>query len=127
MIPTAVCLIVAYITKQLVQGADPAHVLTADIALIALVLFFRALKDLTSALFPRPGARKDIVRSRKHWSIAWSVLFGLGVLLGILGTRLWSIPESIAREIQTAPLHETGGSDTAMPIRPPGQSKVEHQ
>jgi hypothetical protein len=127
IVPTLICLILAYFTRRLIEKADPPHVLTADLALIALVLFFRALKDLVSALFPKPEVHKDTVRSRKYWAIAWSVLFGLGILLGILWTRSWPIPRGIAAEIQKAPLPESSHSETATPIQHPERPNVEHQ
>lgn len=98
IVPTLVCLILAYVTKRLVEGADPPHVLTADLALISLVLLFRALKDLVSALFSRAEVHKD---SRKILAAFWSILFGLFLALGILWTRLWPIHARIAAEIQT--------------------------
>jgi hypothetical protein len=117
IIPTLTCFILALVIKSLVEGADPPHVLAADFALISLVLFYRAAKDLMSALFPKPEVPGNLVRSRKYWSVAWSVLFGLGILFGILWTRLWPIPQSIAAEIQKAPSPKSSYSEITTPSK----------
>ena len=54
MVPTVTCLVLAWLTERLVANADPPHVLTADMALLALVLLFRALKGVASAFWPTP-------------------------------------------------------------------------
>jgi hypothetical protein len=64
MIPTLVCIGLALQTKYLITTTNRARFLAADIALIALVLLFRALKELVSALLPTkpvPDLRKKRV------------------------------------------------------------------
>jgi hypothetical protein len=125
--PTISCCFLAYLTKRLVQGADPPHVLTADLSLIALVLLFRSLKDLTSALCPKPDAHKHIVRARKKWAIAWSLFFGLVMVVGILWTRLWPIPRSIAVEIRDTSLTSGSGPEKSTLARPGEQANDQNQ
>jgi hypothetical protein len=84
IVPTVVCTVIAYFIWQWVRKADPPHILTADLSLVALVLFFRALKELASSFFPKPNA--EVVRSRKYWAIGWSVTLGLAICASILWT-----------------------------------------
>ncbi len=72
MIPTVICLVLAYVTKSLISSADFPHWVTADLALLSLVLLFRALKG---------------------WSRPWIFVCSMGLLLGILWTRFaWPAP-----------------------------------
>src|SRR5207237_6687269 len=52
MIPTVVCLVFAFVIRQQVKSADFPHQISADFALLWLVLLFRALKDVVSDFFP---------------------------------------------------------------------------
>jgi hypothetical protein len=93
MIPTIVCLFLAWLTKPVLEVADPPHVLAADFALLSLVLLFRALKDLVSTITKAHP---------KKWPIVWTVLCVLGLGLGTEWTRSWPMPERITTEIRTA-------------------------
>jgi hypothetical protein len=125
IIPTLVCLILAYVTKRLVADIDAPHVLTADLALIFLVLLFRALKDLTSALFPRAEVHEDLVRTKRVRAIVWSLSFGLCFVLGLMWTRLWPIPERIAAAIETVRSDKIA-VESRIPIQPPVEATAEH-
>ncbi len=58
---TFFCLALSYIAaKYCVPGISPENVLVADASLIALVLLFRALKDLVSAYFPDPPEKPSV-------------------------------------------------------------------
>ena len=52
MLPSTACLFLSWITIRFVRSVDAPHMLTADLALIALILLFRALKDCSSS-FPK--------------------------------------------------------------------------
>jgi len=55
-VPTVVCLFLAYrLWRGVSDKLGPSEVVAADAALLAVVLLFRALKDLCSAIFPRKG------------------------------------------------------------------------
>jgi hypothetical protein len=102
-IPTLVCLALAYLIKHWVQDADAPHVLSADLALIGLVLLFRALKHLASTLFPPPAEERNKEKLLKQrWSaVALSAFWALVILIGVLWTHLWPIPY-VTDKIQTA-------------------------
>ncbi len=111
MIPTGVCLILAFVVRLLTGSADLPHYLTADFALLCLVLLFRASKDFVSARIPKK--KGDPIDWSKVWRASvWTLLCVVGLTLGLMATS-WSwhlpIPESITKEIQ-APL--PANSDT---------------
>jgi len=118
MVPTILCTVAAYFTKGLVQDANPPHVLTADFALLTLVLLFRALKELTSALFPSHPVEASILRRKRGWAIFWSALLTLGTLFGVVSTtRRWPLPGYIVQEIQRVPPSERNCSRPPAEIR----------
>jgi len=105
MLPTIVCLILACAIRQQTRSADLPHYLTADLALLSLVLLFRALKDFVSASIPKEKGA-TIESSRVKFAGLWTALCVLGFILGLLATRYsWPLPISdrIVQEIQ-APL-----------------------
>jgi hypothetical protein len=99
IVPTALCVALAYSIKRTVGVADPPHVLTADLAMIGLLLLFRSLKDLASSLFPKSGTPADVICKAKRSALGWSSFFAAVTLLGILWTRFWPIPKAIAGQI----------------------------
>jgi hypothetical protein len=119
--PTLICCALAFVTRRLVQDADPPHVLTADFALVSLVFFFRALKDLFSALFPGEAVENKELRSKRRWAMTWSTVFGLFLLLGILWTRFWPMFEPIASRIEARPIVEINHPEETGPVQQPGQ------
>jgi hypothetical protein len=106
MIPTIACLILARIVWRQVESADLPHRLSADFALLCLVLLFRALKDLISASFPRPTTSSSPPIHRTTVSVVWSIVCLCGITLGTMATK-WSwplpLPDSVVNEIN-APL-----------------------
>jgi hypothetical protein len=66
MAPTVMCLILAYATKYLIANSDYRHWVTADLALLSLVLLFRALKSR---------------------SVSWVLISSLALIAGVLWTR----------------------------------------
>jgi hypothetical protein len=105
MIPTVVCLILAFVARLVTSSADLPHYLTADFALLCLVLLFRALKDFVSARIPKKKG-DPIDWSKAWWPRVWTILCVVGLTLGLMATG-WSwhlpIPDSITREIQAPP------------------------
>jgi hypothetical protein len=104
MLPTVGCLIFAVGSRYLLRSADMPHYLTADLALLSLVLLFRALKDLVSAVTKKP--RDQVVVSKIRWSSFWTILCIAGLAFGILATWHswdWVIPDRIAQEIRSVP------------------------
>jgi hypothetical protein len=99
MLPTLLCLAIAIFTKQFFDRADPPHVLTADLALLSLVLLFRAGKGLA----PSPTGSAI----SKRWSWFWTVLCLLGLVFGTLWTaRSWPMPKCIVAQILTEPAQQ---------------------
>ena len=97
MVPTVACLVLALLTQRLVANADPPHVLTADAALLALVLLFRALKNVASAFWPTPPAPAPaLLRQRKQSALMWSVACFLSLAIFVQWTRSWPMFERIA-------------------------------
>lgn len=59
MLPALVCLGLAGAMTSLFRTVDRPHLLTADLAFLALVLLFRVLKDVISAIFPTEHVRAE--------------------------------------------------------------------
>lgn len=95
MIPTIICLGLAWIAKPLFDGADAPHVLTADLALLSLVMLFRALKGLTDSL-TKPNIPKTL-------PISWTAICALGFAVGTLWTSSYPVPRFIADPILATP------------------------
>ena len=67
MLPALLCLVLAGTMTCLFQSADRLHLLTADLAFLALVLLFRALKEVISAVCPTehdPVEKKILITMR---------------------------------------------------------------
>ena len=114
MIPTVVCIALAWMTKPFLEGADPPHVLTADLALLSLVLLFRAMKDLVSSITKSHVPRK--------WPIVWTVVCLVGLGLCATWTCHWPVWRQIAIEIETMPPAPTNHSET--PAESPHHSET---
>jgi len=103
VLATAFCLTLAYVIKKSVESADPAHVLTADLALLSLVLLFRALKDLASAYYPsEPLSGPEQRKMKKRARIA-TLFCSAGIVLGLLWTCYWPLPQCLVRQIEDIP------------------------
>ena len=102
MLPTLLCLVLAWAAMREFRNLDAPHVLTADFALLGIVLLFRALKDLISAFFSTRQVPANQLRAQRKWAIVWTLLCGVGLIVGILWTtRSWPLPGCIAVKIQT--------------------------
>jgi hypothetical protein len=94
MIPTIFCLGIAWVLRDQFKGADKLHWITADFALVFLILLFRALKDWISWWQDTKTAK---TRRKFHLrlSICLSCLCFLGVFVGAVATRdRWRLPFS---------------------------------
>ncbi len=112
-LPTFICLFLAYVIRCLVQNADAPHVLTADLALIGLVVFFRALKELVSALWPTSGKpsrgdkRLEDYKAKRNRAVRLSALWGFVILVGTLWTCFWPIPWVAGKILMTPAVQST--------------------
>jgi len=102
MAPSVACLVLASVVWVIVRDADAPHVLTADFALLSLILFFRALKDVASAYFSKDPPPADLPR-RRTLALRWSVVSGIGLLVGLIWTCSGPLPQSIVDAIQRMP------------------------
>ena len=64
MVPTVICLVASLFVWHQFEGADDVHRLSADVALLSLVVLFRALKNLVSAIWPPHQERPSLVGVR---------------------------------------------------------------
>jgi hypothetical protein len=91
---------------RFVNNVDPSHLLTADIAMIGIVLLFRALKDLSSS-FPKietDGSLSPGDKPKRLRAACWTGACGIIVFLGFLWSALsLPLPPRLVTEISTAP------------------------
>lgn len=118
MLPTLLCVIFAFWIWRSVQTADTPHSITADAALLSLVLLFRALKDFVSGWLPRDAKESEKpFLTRTFRSLVWTALCLTGMILGTLTTACsWRLPDRIVKEIQTPVANEH--NDTPQPTQP---------
>jgi hypothetical protein len=105
MLPTVACLLLGLVTWRRVENVDVPHYLTADFALLSLVLLFRALKEFVSDWLPRQTTPEmqsvgPTFFQRTRWSLFWTALCALGFVLGILATT-YSWPVPLSKQIVT--------------------------
>lgn len=82
MAPTLACLLFAWWIWSQVGMADRVHLLSADFALLCLVLLFRALKEFVSAT----GLKETVLGFV-------SAICACGLIYGVLATRnAWPLP-----------------------------------
>jgi hypothetical protein len=78
-IPNLVCVLIALGIKYAVQNVSGWHIVAADFALLSLILFFRAFKDLVSALLSNEVDKKKA-------AIRNSAVTGVGIVAGLIGS-----------------------------------------
>jgi hypothetical protein len=83
IVPTVICLALAFCARCVVRGADCSHLVTADLALLSLVLLFRALKDVGAALSPAPSKAQRITLRTAAWT---TLLCFVPMVLGLVWT-----------------------------------------
>ncbi len=119
MLPTVVCLTLAWLIWREVQTADVPHRLTADFALLCLVLCFRAGKDLVSAWLPKEEPSLKFLERIKRPGF-WTLLCLLGVVVGIIWTKYsLPLPPQMVTAIETEPPKENNRSETPASTRQP--------
>jgi len=101
MTPTLLCLVISIFVWFEFAGADEPHWLTADFALLCLVLLFRSLKECLTTRPPdevdddeQKARAAEAKRLFKHQvAIGWTVVLVIGLIYGTAATRLsWTIP-----------------------------------
>jgi hypothetical protein len=85
-IPTIVCTYLAWLAhREFLENLKPAQVVLADLALLSLVLLFRAGKDLISAFWPTKG------KATTGWKMFVSLAFTISLLTAFLVSRYWAL------------------------------------
>jgi hypothetical protein len=86
MAMTAVCLLFVLMSKRLIDDAGDSHRLRAELALVFLVLLFRALKEFSEALEPpAEGGKRQPERAIRPGF--WSFVCFAGMFSAIVWTR----------------------------------------
>jgi hypothetical protein len=128
MVPTLVCVILAWVIRRQVGGADSPHRLTADFALLSLVLLFRALKEFISAWIPRePQAHSEGFLKRTKWPLLWTLACVVGMAIGILWTRNWPLPDRITKTIRADMPTETRHSEDLRTTQQPEHPRIDKE
>lgn len=124
MLPTILCCILGWATWRLTARADSVHAITADLALLCLVLFFRASKEWVSAQWLRvPHPRR---LPNKRWARIASVACLLFFAISLVWTH-YSLP--LPNSLVTAITPKLGlqGSCPSNPLdidrKPSGESE----
>ena len=135
MPPALVCLVLAGVMTCLFGTVDRPHLLTADLAFLALVLLFRALKDVMSALYPSDTLPQDkdekakevAERKARKKSARWrSIVCAVFLVLGVLWTTCsLPLPAGIVKEIMTEPPNKSSHSENSALIGQPQWSGSE--
>jgi hypothetical protein len=126
MLPSTACLVLSCITIRLVKNVDAPHMLTADFAMIAIILLFRSLKDFSSS-FPKiePDGQlspeKKIERKRAAlWMIGCSIVVFLGLLWSACS---FPLPARLVGDIQPIAIEqEPPAATNAQPAAEPSKS-----
>jgi len=132
ILPTLLCLILAWLMRPLVQTADITHRLSADFALLSLILLYRALKEAVSAFFP-PSTRespttaeeKHEIKARKKWTLLATIGCAFFMTLGTMATKYsWPLPlpDRVIAEIKKEPSGTNKYSDHPAPAEQHEQS-----
>ena len=104
IVPTALCFTASWWLWRSFTGARAEHLLTADFALLSMVLLFRALKSLIPAIWPSEKDLKEGKPPRLGFRTGWSVVLIAGLLYGGWATiYTWPVPlpEWVINEIRT--------------------------
>jgi hypothetical protein len=106
-----VCLCLAWFIWREVQTADVPHRLTADFALLCLVLCFRAGKDLVSSWLPKGEPSMKLPERVKRPGL-WALLLLAGIFAGIIWTRYsLPLPRQMVTAIETEPQRGSSRSE----------------
>ncbi len=107
MVPTVICLFISWYLWNAFQSATAERLLTADFALLSVVLLFRALKSLEGAIWEKPvphGEKKKAPRLmfRIGCTAVCLVGFLLGTWMTVSSRPLPHLGFGIVQEIRTS-------------------------
>lgn len=91
IVPTLLCLGTSWWMWRAFPSAKSEYLLTADFALLSMVLLFRALKGLISGIWQSDADKAKNKPPRIAYRTAWAVFLSAGVVLGSL-TTVYSLP-----------------------------------
>jgi hypothetical protein len=98
-LPTLVCFGLAALVWRESISADDLHRLVVDLALLSLVLLFRASKDLVSGFLPRDGQSfPKGLRRPSGLTVAWVVVSAIGLIYATLATA-YSLPLPLPNDL----------------------------
>jgi dipeptide/tripeptide permease len=101
IVPTMICLGVAVSLWRMLTNIDASQMVAADIALLFLILLFRALKDLASASFESDSHPEKTFFRRTRVALFWNIVCICGILLGVSGVKGYcSLCERATRRIE---------------------------
>jgi len=102
--PTVTCFIASWWLWSSFSGADAEHILSADFALLSMVLLFRALKSLVSAVWQTEKEKEEKRPRQLALRVGWSVVLLAGLVYGSWLTaysRALPLPGWVIDEIRT--------------------------
>jgi hypothetical protein len=114
--PTVICLGLSVLMWRSFAGARAEHLLSADLALVSMVLLFRALKNLVSAIWQSDEDLKEKRPPRLLYRTGWTVFLSAGLLYGawltVYSRPLPLLPQWAIDEIRKpfAPTNSASGS-----------------
>lgn len=91
IVPTLICFGASLWMWRAFPSAKSEYLLTADFALLSMVLLFRALKGLISGIWQSDADKAKNKAPRVGYRVGWAVVLGAGVILGSLAT-VYSLP-----------------------------------
>jgi len=106
--PTLVCFVLSIVLWRVFTAFDPRHehLLAADLALLSVVLLFRALKGVV------PGPKQTAANMTRNWrwAVGLFVAFVLGTLLSLysIPLPLWQPLQAIRTPITCSPASAVG-------------------
>jgi hypothetical protein len=89
--PTVICFVLSWWLWRAFAGAKDEYLLTADFALLSMVLLFRALKSLIPSIWQSAADIKARRPRRLVYRSAWTGVLIAGLLYGSL-TTVYSLP-----------------------------------
>ena len=104
-LPSLVCIILSCVTVHFLKNVDRPHILTADFALISLVLLFRALKAVPLQFGRNEAEEQFSLEEKERRKRAKKRMLGflLALLLGLLwSARSLPLPSPVVEAIQNA-------------------------
>ena len=128
--PTLICFAISWFLYRVFSGADGEFLLTADLALLSVVLLFRALKSLVPAMWPSEADLEAKKPRRLLFRASWSAVLVACLCLGTWATiysRSLLLPDWVVHEIRTPIATDVSlpvPVTSAVPPAPPASSLV---